>query len=170
MTSSCYLHSTVRQQNEYHYHPFLTDAFQHYLLLFCFFFFLNDTPPPEISPLPLHDALPICPISFPGRNRRRIRRPIPAPNRRQGRAERLCDGGDGGGAGGGGACAVGGGVDFGRPDGGSEINPAGNAGDDCGHRYSAKYFSGFELFGESARAGREAGDGRRFEHFASADG
>src|SRR5256886_4735273 len=23
------------------------------------FFFLNDTPPPEISPLPLHDALPI---------------------------------------------------------------------------------------------------------------
>src|SRR3712207_7981182 len=23
-------------------------------------FFFNDTPPPEISPLPLHDALPIC--------------------------------------------------------------------------------------------------------------
>src|SRR3989475_11759086 len=26
-----------------------------------FFFFLNDTPPPEIYPLPLHAALPICP-------------------------------------------------------------------------------------------------------------
>src|SRR5258708_39890865 len=25
-----------------------------------FFFFFNDTAPPEISPLPLHDALPIC--------------------------------------------------------------------------------------------------------------
>src|SRR2546427_5081245 len=25
-----------------------------------FFFFLNDPAPPEISPLPLHDALPIC--------------------------------------------------------------------------------------------------------------
>src|SRR2546427_11737930 len=25
------------------------------------FFFLNDTPPPEIYPLPLHAALPICP-------------------------------------------------------------------------------------------------------------
>src|SRR2546430_14557281 len=24
------------------------------------FFFFNDPPPPEISPLPLHDALPIC--------------------------------------------------------------------------------------------------------------
>src|SRR5260370_22224259 len=30
-------------------------------LLFPFFFFLNDPPPPEISPLPLHDALPIPP-------------------------------------------------------------------------------------------------------------
>src|SRR5258708_26653248 len=29
-------------------------------LLLTFFFFLNDTAPPEISPLPLHDALPIC--------------------------------------------------------------------------------------------------------------
>src|SRR2546430_13136057 len=28
--------------------------------LFFFFFFLNDPAPPEISPLPLHDALPIC--------------------------------------------------------------------------------------------------------------
>src|SRR3989449_8332884 len=27
--------------------------------LYSFLFFLNDTPPPEISPLPLHDALPI---------------------------------------------------------------------------------------------------------------
>src|SRR5256886_8113849 len=29
------------------------------LLHFSFFFFLNDTAPPEIYPLPLHDALPI---------------------------------------------------------------------------------------------------------------
>src|SRR2546423_13364502 len=29
------------------------------LPLFSFFFFLNDPPTPEISPLPLHDALPI---------------------------------------------------------------------------------------------------------------
>src|ERR1039458_6205700 len=27
--------------------------------IFCFFFFLNDPAPPEISPLPLPDALPI---------------------------------------------------------------------------------------------------------------
>src|SRR2546425_12311075 len=37
--------------------------------LFIFFFFLNDTPPPEFSPLPLHAALP---ISAP---RRRLRAP-----------------------------------------------------------------------------------------------
>src|SRR2546421_5652920 len=29
--------------------------------LYAFFFFLNDPAPPEISPLPLHDALPILP-------------------------------------------------------------------------------------------------------------
>src|SRR2546422_9383411 len=28
-------------------------------IIIYFFFFLNDTPPTEISPLPLHDALPI---------------------------------------------------------------------------------------------------------------
>src|SRR5260370_1270176 len=27
-------------------------------------FFFNDTPPPEICPLSLHDALPICPFTF----------------------------------------------------------------------------------------------------------
>src|SRR2546430_14471322 len=32
-----------------------------FLRLDCFFFFLNDTPPTEISPLSLHDALPIPP-------------------------------------------------------------------------------------------------------------
>src|SRR3972149_3515343 len=33
----------------------------HFLsLFFFFFFFLNDPAPPEISPLPLHAALPIC--------------------------------------------------------------------------------------------------------------
>src|SRR2546430_12368885 len=31
--------------------------------VYLFFFFLNDTPTPEISPLPLHDALPIWPPS-----------------------------------------------------------------------------------------------------------
>src|SRR2546430_17152040 len=36
-----------------------------FLRLDCFFFFLNDTPPTEISPLSLHDALPICPPSPP---------------------------------------------------------------------------------------------------------
>src|ERR1039458_7205129 len=30
---------------------------------FLFFFFLNDTAPTEIYPLPLHDALPICRLS-----------------------------------------------------------------------------------------------------------
>src|SRR5256885_12083289 len=30
-----------------------------YLFIYVFFF-LNDTAPPEISPFPLHDALPIC--------------------------------------------------------------------------------------------------------------
>src|SRR2546427_5006971 len=29
-----------------------------------FFFFLNDPAPPEISPLPLHAALPISPLQF----------------------------------------------------------------------------------------------------------
>src|SRR2546429_4236192 len=29
------------------------------LIIILIFFFLNDTAPPEISPLPLHDALPI---------------------------------------------------------------------------------------------------------------
>src|SRR2546430_6341409 len=31
----------------------------------CFFFFLNNTPPTEISPLPLHDALPISKSATP---------------------------------------------------------------------------------------------------------
>src|SRR5258707_12093789 len=30
-------------------------------VFFSFFFFFNDTAPPEIYPLPLHDALPIWP-------------------------------------------------------------------------------------------------------------
>src|SRR5260221_13971458 len=40
----------------------LSHAFLYSSLLFLLafsFFFLNDTPTPEISPLPLHDALPI---------------------------------------------------------------------------------------------------------------
>src|SRR2546429_2613684 len=40
------------------------------VLFFLFFFFLNDPAPPEISPLSLHAALPIC---------RRSRGPEPAP-------------------------------------------------------------------------------------------
>src|SRR3989441_9848415 len=35
------------------------------------FFFLNDTAPPEISPLPLHDALPILAVSPPATGRER---------------------------------------------------------------------------------------------------
>src|SRR2546422_1150778 len=42
-----------------------------------FFFFFNDTAPPEISPLPLHAALPIC--------RRGPPAPGPRRRRRQGR-------------------------------------------------------------------------------------
>src|SRR5258708_22412141 len=38
----------------YHDYPFLP--------LVVFFFFFNDTAPTEIYPLPLHDALPICPV------------------------------------------------------------------------------------------------------------
>src|SRR5258708_4764864 len=37
--------------------PFL---FPNLTLICCVFFFLNDPAPPEIYPLPLHDALPIC--------------------------------------------------------------------------------------------------------------
>src|SRR3989441_7293129 len=33
-----------------------------------FFFFFNNPPPPEISPLPLHAALPICRPRFIGRH------------------------------------------------------------------------------------------------------
>src|SRR5256885_13115910 len=40
------------------------------------FFFLNDPPPPEFYPLPLHDALPISPAVPPARSERP---PPPAP-------------------------------------------------------------------------------------------
>src|SRR2546429_8808891 len=46
-----------------------------------FFFFFNDTPTPEISTLPLHDALPISLVPRPGRDGRRVRAPSPAPAR-----------------------------------------------------------------------------------------
>src|SRR2546422_2475938 len=36
-------------------------------LVGCVFFFFNDPAPPELSPLPLHDALPICPAARPRR-------------------------------------------------------------------------------------------------------
>src|SRR3989449_597947 len=44
-----------------YYGVYLLFFFLHncYAALFCLFFFLNDTAPPEISPLPLPDALPI---------------------------------------------------------------------------------------------------------------
>src|SRR5256885_2312194 len=48
------------------------------LSLFFFFFFLNDPAPPEIYPLPLHDALPIC------RRPRRARRAVVRAVDRQG--------------------------------------------------------------------------------------
>src|SRR5256886_6820419 len=39
-------------------------AFSHGLRCHCFFFFFfNDTAPPDIYPLPLHDALPISPVA-----------------------------------------------------------------------------------------------------------
>src|SRR2546430_8020245 len=41
------------------------------------FFFLSDPPPTEFSPLPLHDALPICPAAprAPAARRRALPRP-----------------------------------------------------------------------------------------------
>src|SRR3989338_6837446 len=51
----------------------------HSSISYVFLFFLNDTAPPEISPLPPHDALPICPAPIcPARN-------AGAANRRWGR-------------------------------------------------------------------------------------
>src|SRR5256886_16201642 len=44
-----------------------------HLLPFSFFFFFNDTPTPEIYPLPLHDALPISTPSSPRRRGRDVR-------------------------------------------------------------------------------------------------
>src|SRR2546430_5172597 len=48
-----------------------------------FFFFFNDTAPPEIYPLPLHGALPISPLSTTARpaTRRPVRTTLPAPHR-----------------------------------------------------------------------------------------
>src|SRR5256885_4594914 len=49
------------------------------------FFFLNDPPPPKISPLPLHDALPICSCHNFHSNedhRHRSRRVLRLPNSR----------------------------------------------------------------------------------------
>src|SRR5262249_60891946 len=46
---------------------YLLSFFSHFLSSNPFpislFFFFNNTPPPDISPLSLHDALPICPHS-----------------------------------------------------------------------------------------------------------
>src|ERR1039457_7670630 len=59
-------------------------VFAHYLVislrvlkLFLFFFFLNDRAPPEISPLPLHDALPICIPVAPAQPVLSLERPAP---------------------------------------------------------------------------------------------
>src|SRR2546430_16555514 len=52
-----------------------------------FFFFLNDTAPPEIYPLPLPDALPISPARATRGARARGRR-VPAVRRRPRRAGR----------------------------------------------------------------------------------
>src|SRR2546429_5818448 len=58
--------------------------------MYSFFFFFNDTAPPEISPLSLHDALPISPARPAGRRagdgsawRRRARRRSCCPPRRR---------------------------------------------------------------------------------------
>src|SRR2546425_9608565 len=47
-------------------------------LRFFFFFFLNDPAPPEISPLPLHAAFPICSMRSTRQTARRQR--VPAPD------------------------------------------------------------------------------------------
>src|SRR2546429_8131984 len=51
-----------------------------------FFFFLNDTAPPELSPLPLHDALPISPP--PGASASVLPSPAPPPRPRLSRRRR----------------------------------------------------------------------------------
>src|SRR2546427_2249879 len=43
----------------YYLYTFPIIFFSYPILFYSFFFFLNDTAPPEISPLSLHDALPI---------------------------------------------------------------------------------------------------------------
>src|SRR2546430_5078039 len=55
----------------------------HYMTILYNFFFFNDTPPTEIYPLPLHDALPIS-RSRPSRGR--SRRTPPAARARASRA------------------------------------------------------------------------------------
>src|ERR1035437_8631668 len=41
------------------------------------FFFFNDTATPEISPLSLHDALPICPVQLAARLNHQRKVPLP---------------------------------------------------------------------------------------------
>src|SRR5256885_2369991 len=50
-----------------------------HLMLLCFFFFLKDPAPTEISPLPLPDALPIYPLIVPKERRRGARRRAAQP-------------------------------------------------------------------------------------------
>src|SRR2546422_3468933 len=63
-------------------------------MVMLFFFFFNDTATPEISPLPLHDALPISPTPAAHAQRRakmrppsRASRPPPLPGRPHFRSE-----------------------------------------------------------------------------------
>src|SRR3990172_6777890 len=59
----------------------------HAYISYSLFFFLNDPAPPEISPLPLHDALPIYVQALPRpavhREGPRHRRFVPEPARRR---------------------------------------------------------------------------------------
>src|SRR3954449_293336 len=68
----CHTHALLRSP------PFFA------LFCFFFFFFLKDPAPPEIYPLPLHDALPISARAA-SRHRRRRHPPPPPPRSRRSR-------------------------------------------------------------------------------------
>src|SRR4051795_7251917 len=78
-----YTPSTRKNPSLAPYHaPFHPYSFQ-------LFFFFNDTPPPEIYPLSLHDALPISSRRRPAPRPRTPRRPRPpAPRARPATADR----------------------------------------------------------------------------------
>src|SRR4029077_21298305 len=72
----------IRQALEIYLVPLNTHA------LFFSFFFLNDAPPPEITTLPLHAALPICTPPACSRGPRGSRPSRRGPARRAARSSR----------------------------------------------------------------------------------